>query len=78
MAPLVSSAIFAPYEPDQQAARQAWVLESQARRALRRDAGWLVRVRAAVDPRPLLPPSRAAASLQSEIVDDDADHTPVR
>lgn len=62
LAPLVSSAIFAPYEPDRDSAQQAWALEMQTRRALRRNASILVRARAAVDPRPLLPLNQSSGN----------------
>jgi hypothetical protein len=65
LAPLVSSAIFAPFEPDRHSAQQAWALEVQSRRALRRNASILVRARAAVDPRPLLPLSRSSGNGSS-------------
>jgi transglutaminase-like putative cysteine protease len=58
LAPIVSAAIYASFEPDQQAVEQAWRLEGLARRELGRLTPPAVRVRALVDPRPLLPSVR--------------------
>jgi hypothetical protein len=54
LAPLVTQAVFQPGEPAEHAVRDAWELNAQFRRELRRSRGMLRAVRAAFDPRPLL------------------------
>jgi transglutaminase-like putative cysteine protease len=58
LAPIISAAIYAPFEPDRQAVDEAWRLEGLARRELDRRTSPAVRVRVLVDPRPLLPTVR--------------------
>ncbi|GAB3880749.1 transglutaminase domain-containing protein [Kibdelosporangium lantanae] len=53
LAPLVTSAMYNPAEPPDNAVDEAWQLEAQVRRELRRVRGPLVRIRAWLDPRPL-------------------------
>jgi hypothetical protein len=55
LAPLVAGAVFAFDEPDESAAQRAWVLEGRIRHELRATLPVAVRLRAVVDPRPLLP-----------------------
>jgi transglutaminase-like putative cysteine protease len=59
LALIVTTAVCAPYEPPDEAARRSWQLEAEIRRALYRGAPMTVRVRALFDPRPLLPGRRA-------------------
>ncbi len=54
MVPLVGTAVYADFEPDGAAADRAWRLAGDARGGVGRDAGAARRVRAAVDPRPLV------------------------
>lgn len=53
LAPLVTAALFAPQEPGEQAARQAWQLEAESRR--RAGLRPAARLLAVLDPRPLMP-----------------------
>jgi hypothetical protein len=55
LAPLVAGAVFAFDEADESAAQRAWVLEGRIRRELRATLPVAVRLRAVIDPRPLLP-----------------------
>jgi hypothetical protein len=55
LAPLVAGAVFAVDEPDEATAVRAWDREARIRRELRAALPLAVRLRAAVDPRPLLP-----------------------
>jgi hypothetical protein len=55
LAPLVAGAVFAFDEADESAAQRAWLLESRIRRELRPTLPVAVRLRAMIDPRPLLP-----------------------
>jgi transglutaminase-like putative cysteine protease len=67
LALIVTTAVCAPYEPPDEAARRSWQLEAEIRRALYRGAPMTVRVRALFDPRPLLP-GRRAGTGQAEPV----------
>jgi transglutaminase-like putative cysteine protease len=67
LALIVTTAVCAPYEPPDEAARRSWQLEVEIRRALYRGAPVAVRVRALFDPRPLLP-GRRAGTGQAEPV----------
>jgi len=58
LVPLVAVAVYAPFEPESAAADHAWRLASDARSSLRRGIGPGRRLRAMVDPRPLLGPGR--------------------
>jgi hypothetical protein len=58
LVPLVAVAVYAPFEPEGAAADHAWRLASDARSSLRRGIGPGRRLRAMVDPRPLLGPGR--------------------
>ncbi|HET6954841.1 MAG TPA: DUF3488 and transglutaminase-like domain-containing protein, partial [Acidimicrobiales bacterium] len=60
LVPLVAAAVYAPVEPDGQAAERAWRLAREAGSQLRRSVGPAQRLRAAFDPRPLVPPGRRA------------------
>jgi hypothetical protein len=51
---LVAVAVFAPSEPAEDAARQAWALERQARGELDAVGGLRRRVSSRMDPRPLV------------------------
>jgi hypothetical protein len=53
LAPIVTAAVFDPSEPDDNAVTEAWLLESQLRRELRKARSPLMTVRAWLDPRPL-------------------------
>jgi transglutaminase-like putative cysteine protease len=53
LAPIVTAAVFNPAEPDDEKVKQAWQLEAQLRRELRKARSPLVTVRAWLDPRPL-------------------------
>nr|WP_225953534.1 transglutaminase domain-containing protein [Kibdelosporangium phytohabitans] len=53
LAPIVTSAVFEPAEPEDTAAETAWQLESQLRDELRRASSPLLTIRAWLDPRPL-------------------------
>lgn len=55
LAPLVTSAVYAPEEPTEQTAARAWALASDARRQIDRSLGLWQRLRGAVDPRSFLP-----------------------
>jgi hypothetical protein len=54
LAPLVAVAVYAPFEPSEDAVRRAWDLERETRRELRPVGGWWGRVWAVVNPRPLV------------------------
>jgi hypothetical protein len=54
LAPIVTKAIFYPIPPDDDTVRKAWELDAQLSRDLRRVDGPLGRVRAWLDPRPLI------------------------
>ncbi len=54
LVPLVAVAVYAPFEPDGAAADRAWRLAGDARSSLRRGTSPGRRLRALVDPRPLL------------------------
>ncbi|WP_206790320.1 transglutaminase domain-containing protein [Amycolatopsis sp. MtRt-6] len=54
LAPLVTAAVYAPGEPDDHAVEQAWQLESELRRRLYPARLSWRRLRAGVDPRPLI------------------------
>jgi transglutaminase-like putative cysteine protease len=58
LALVTTTAVCAPYEPAEEAARRSWQLESEIRRTVRRGTPVSVRVRAFIDPRPLLPRRR--------------------
>jgi hypothetical protein len=60
LAPLVTAAVFAPEEPEEDTAEQAWQLERELRDLLDGQRSLLQRGRAWLDPRPLLPRRRAA------------------
>ncbi|MCE7011221.1 DUF3488 and transglutaminase-like domain-containing protein [Kibdelosporangium philippinense] len=53
LAPIVTKAVFEPAEPDDNAVEEAWQLEGQLRRELRKARSPLLTVRAWLDPRPL-------------------------
>jgi hypothetical protein len=53
LAPIVTAAVFNPMEPDDNAVTQAWLLEDQLRRELRKARSPLLTIRAWLDPRPL-------------------------
>lgn len=53
LAPIVTSAMYNPTEPQDTAVQEAWQLEAQVRRELRKVRSPLVGVRAWMDPRPL-------------------------
>jgi hypothetical protein len=53
LAPMVTSAMYNPSEPDDNAVQEAWQLEAQLRRELRKARSPLLTVRAWLDPRPL-------------------------
>lgn len=53
LAPIVTKAVFEPAEPDENIVEEAWQLESQLRRELRKARSPLLTVRAWLDPRPL-------------------------
>jgi hypothetical protein len=50
----VTTAVCAPYPPPEEAATHAWELEAEIRRALDASTPLLLRVRALLDPRPLV------------------------
>src|SRR4029453_5577052 len=58
LVPLVAVAVYAPFEPEGAAADHAWRLAGDARSSLPRGIGPGRRLRAMVDPRPLLGPGR--------------------
>lgn len=60
LAPLTTAAVYAPDEPDDRAVEQAWQLESELRRRLYPGRLSWRRLRAGVDPRPLIAGWRAA------------------
>ena len=60
LVPLVAVAVYAPFEPDGTAADRAWRLAGEARSSLRRGTSPGRRLRALVDPRPLLGADRQA------------------
>ena len=60
LVPLVAVAVYAPFEPDGAAADHAWRLAGDARSSLRRGTSPGRRLRALVDPRPLLGADRQA------------------
>jgi hypothetical protein len=66
LVPLVAVAVYAPFEPEGAAADHAWRLASDARSSLRRGIGPGRRLRAMVDPRPLLGPGRQARRADRE------------
>ncbi|MET0238225.1 MAG: DUF3488 and transglutaminase-like domain-containing protein [Kibdelosporangium sp.] len=53
LAPIVTAAVFDPSEPDDNAVTEAWQLENQLRRELRKARSPLLTLRAWLDPRPL-------------------------
>ncbi|MET0132535.1 MAG: transglutaminaseTgpA domain-containing protein [Kibdelosporangium sp.] len=53
LAPIVTAAVFDPAEPGDDAVKEAWNLESQLRRELRKARSPLLTIRAWLDPRPL-------------------------
>jgi hypothetical protein len=53
LAPMVTEAMYNPNEPADNAVQEAWQLEAQLRRELRKASSPLVAVRAWLDPRPL-------------------------
>jgi hypothetical protein len=53
LAPIVTSAMYNPAEPEDTAVQEAWQLEAQLRRELRKARSPFVTVRAWLDPRPL-------------------------
>ncbi|RSM58619.1 transglutaminase domain-containing protein [Kibdelosporangium aridum] len=53
LAPIVTKAVFEPAEPDENAVAEAWQLEGQLRRELRKARSPLLTFRAWLDPRPL-------------------------
>jgi transglutaminase-like putative cysteine protease len=62
LALIATAAVCAPAEPPPEAARRAWELEAEIRRALDATTPLLVRLRALIDPRPLLPRRRSRRS----------------
>jgi transglutaminase-like putative cysteine protease len=74
LALITTAAVCAPYEPPPEAAGRAWELEGEIRRALDAATPMTVRLRAVIDPRPLLPrrrrkragPPGVAAALAAE------------
>jgi transglutaminase-like putative cysteine protease len=65
LALVTTSAVCAPDEPPEEAARRSWQLEAEIRRAVGRGTPVSVRVRAFVDPRPLLPRRRRRIRLSA-------------
>jgi hypothetical protein len=55
LASTTTAAVCAPVPPDPPVADRAWELENEIRRAISAATPLLVRVRALIDPRPLLP-----------------------
>jgi transglutaminase-like putative cysteine protease len=55
LALIVTTAVCAPDEPPDEAATRSWELEAEIRRSLNGSTPLLLRVRALLDPRPLLP-----------------------
>lgn len=62
MSPLVSAAVYAPELPDEEAVVRAWDLEAELRAILDGRRSFAGRLRALIDPRPLLPNRRAGRS----------------
>jgi transglutaminase-like putative cysteine protease len=60
LALIATTAVCAPYEPPDEAARRSWELEAEIRRILDRGTPLPRRIRALLDPRPLLPRRRPA------------------
>jgi hypothetical protein len=58
LSPILDAALYRPEEPDDQLVDQAWDGEAGIADALQEGAGWLLRFRTAIDPRPLLPRRR--------------------
>lgn len=54
MARLVTTALYAPDEPNQNDVNQAWMLEAELRRQMRAPLSWPARVRTVFDPRTLV------------------------
>jgi hypothetical protein len=55
LAPLVAGAVFGVEEPEESVVQRAWALEARVRRELAASLPLLVRLRALLDPRPLVP-----------------------
>jgi transglutaminase-like putative cysteine protease len=53
LAPIVTAAVYSPLEPDEQAVAEAWRLDGQLGRELRKAGGFATTTRAWLDPRPL-------------------------
>lgn len=66
-APLVSAALYAPVEPGEGAASEAWRLEAATRGELRRGTPFSTRVRNRFSPRPLLPRTRLGDRFRSAV-----------
>lgn len=60
---IVNAATYSLVDPDGRAADRTWLLEAQAREAVRRDSGLAARWRSALDPRPLRPRRHPAGRL---------------
>lgn len=60
LAPVVTRAVYAPWEPTEHEADRAWELATRARRELAAVQGSAARLRGLVDPRPLFPRRRRA------------------
>jgi transglutaminase-like putative cysteine protease len=69
LAPLVTQAVFYPADPAADAVREAWELNAQFRRELRRSRGVLRAVRAWFDPRPLVYGWRDRRALRKALKD---------
>jgi hypothetical protein len=70
LALIATTAVCAPYEPPDEAARRAWQLEVEIRRTLNRATPMSARVRALFDPRPLLPRQRARRRRAEPLPED--------
>jgi hypothetical protein len=66
LALIVTTAVCAPNEPPDEAARRSWQLAAGIRRALNRGTPVTVQVRALFDPRPLLPWRRGIGTDRAE------------
>jgi transglutaminase-like putative cysteine protease len=67
LAPIVTSAMYNPSEPEDNAVQEAWLLEAQLRRELRKARSPFVTVRAWLDPRPLFARWRDERSRRREM-----------
>jgi hypothetical protein len=70
LALIVTTAVCAPFEPGPPAADRAWELEGEIRRLLDAATPMMVRARALIDPRPLLPRRRRPTRVQSRPAPD--------